>query len=275
MGELHQLLSCHRLRLMRAKYRLVMEDTFEESLCGWTVTAGEWHPMTINSNIDESSGLDGSEVAINTAGSYDGGCLEKSVWLDNYGEISFEHYVQNNESSLARTANYLRFYVDGILKLEIKGPSPWFRCVPVGLTPGRHRLKFEYDLNGGNREAKKAVIDTITIYEAKDIPCLINRYYPPAPVKALAQNEILRGFSIYQEMCESDTKIEFTALFQGRYFHEFMANSEQIYYFLDEFGVCYRGSFPESIEPENIALGAVYGVNLVMIAGQKVGIGFC
>lgn len=281
MKEINELLHNPRLRLMQAKYNLSMENSFESDLCGWAVTDGEWHKMTIDSNADNSAGLDGEAKAFNTAGSYDGGSMEKTVWLNNYGEISFEHYVQNNEPYLddqynvIRIPNYLRFYVDGILKLEIEGPSPWYRCAPIGLPPGRHHLKFEYDLNGGKRELKKAVVDTITIHEAKDIKCIINSYYPPTPVKGLADNKILRGFSVYQEMVESDTKIEFTAIFQGKYFHEFMINNDKIYYFLDEFGVCYRGSFPEMIEPKSIALGEIYGITLTMIAGQKTGVGFC
>lgn len=281
MAEVHRLLKYPNLRLMLAKDKLIMENTFDADLCGWTVTDGEWHKMTIFSNVDESSGLDGNDLAIDTAGSYDGGTMEKTIQVDNYSEISFEHYVQNNwvakegSGESVRIPNYLRFYVDGILKLEVQGPSPWYRCTPIGLTPGRHHLKFEYDLNGGSRESKKAVVDTITIHKAKDINCQITTYYPAVPVKNLAQNQTLRGFSIYQEMTESDTKIEFAALFEARYFHEFMINHDKIYYFLDEFGVCYRGTFPESIEPKSIAQCNLYGISLTMIAGQKTGVGFC
>ena len=76
-------------------------------------------------------------------------------------------------------------------------------------------------------------------------------------------------------MAESDTEISFTAIFNGLDFIEFMQKSNGIFYFIDEFGICYRGIFTESIEPNRIALNEVYTVELTMTADQKAGFGFC
>ena len=266
---MHTLLKRPVLRLLLAKYKLIAEDTFENDLGTWQ-TDGSWHKVTVESNIDQSSGLDGN-LALNCMGAYESGIVEKTIQLENYGEISFEHYIQNNKNE---GANYLRFYIDDALKLEIKGPSPWYRCDPIGLTPGEHKLKFEYVFEG-TRNEKKAVVDTIIIEEAKDVPCLITTYTPPKPIKKLASNSILRGFTTYQDMVESDTEIEFVAAFNGLEFHDFMIHSDQIFYFVDEFGVCYRGIFESGVEPKSIALKKVYYVELVMVASSKVGIGFC
>lgn len=276
--ELHELIGEPKLSLLLARDKKVLEDTFSSGLCGWQIIEGEWHKMTIDSNVDISTGLDGTAKAVDTLGSYSGGIVEKDVYLDNYGEITFEHYIQNNENidgQGIRVNNYLRFYVDNILKLEIKGPSPWYRSQPIGLPPGRHRLKFQYDLNGGKPHNKKAVVDTVTIYEAKTMRCLIKSYFPPKPVQGLAQNKILRGFSIFQEMTQSDTQIEFEAAFDGLHFHEFMKNRKQVFYFLDEFGVCYRGVFNDAIEPKSIALNKLYFVSVTFTSGSEVGVGFC
>ena len=94
-------------------------------------------------------------------------------------------------------------------------------------------------------------------------------------MRALSVQRVLRGYSRFQEMVASDTEIVFTAVFDGLHFHEFMSRCDEPFYFLDEFGVCYRGIFQEVIEPEAIAMNEVYQVELTMIAGQKTGIGFC
>lgn len=266
---MHNLLVNHSLRLLLAKDKLICNDTFESGLGDW-VERGDWHKVTVDSNADQSSGLDGN-LALDCMGSYEGGTVEKTIELSNYGEISFEHYVQNNKNE---SNNYLRFYIDDLLKLEIKGPSPWYRCDPIGLTPGEHTLKFEY-VYEGEKNDKKTVVDTITIHEAKDVSCLITDYTPPKPIKNLAKNEVLRGHTTYQEMVESDTEIEFVAAFNGLEFHEFMINSDRVFYFVDEFGVCYRGIFEDAPEPKSIAMKKVYFVDLTMVASSKAGIGFC
>ncbi len=266
---MHTLLKNPSLKLLLARDKLIMQDTFENGLGSWQ-TDGSWHKVTVDSNADQSSGLDGN-LALDCMGAYEAGTVEKTVELQNYGEISFEHYVQNNKNE---GTNYLKFYIDDTLKLEIKGPSPWYRCDPIGLTPGEHTLKFEYVLEGAPNE-KKAVVDTIVIEEAKDVPCLITTYKPPKPIKNLAKNSILRGYTTYQEMVESDTEIEFVAAFNGLEFHEFMIQSDREFYFVDEFGVCYRGIFEEAPEPKSIALRKVYYVELILVASSKVGIGFC
>lgn len=278
MKRIHELIAKHDVQLLLAEDKVILNDTFNGELCGWQVRTGEWHPMTIDSNVDDSAGLDGEKTAIQTLGSYGGGIIEKTVYLENYGEISFEHYVQNTvllNDNVNKGDNYLRFYVDDHLKFMVKGPSPWYRCDPIGLTPGWHKLKFEYVLEETTPLFKKAVIDTVTIYQARNVNCLVTTYFPARPAKGLSQNKTLRGYTLFQEMTKSDTEIEFIACFDKLAFHDFMANSSKIFYLVDEFGVCYRGVFANAIEPKVTAWSSVYHVSLTMIAACTVGVGFC
>lgn len=287
MRNIYELLNYHSLKLLLARDKLIMKDDFERGTGDfygwdtWMTGGGElqhgWHIMTIESNEDASSGLEG-DTAVNTFGAWYESIAEKEIELENYGEISFEHYIKNDplKDGLPREGNILRFYIDEQLKLEVKGPSPWYRCEPIGITPGRHKLKFEYILpEDKNPYERKAVIDTITVYQARDVKCLITEYTPPKPVKGTSKTAILRGFTIYQEMTEADTNIEFSAVFEGLDYHDFILHASSIFYFVDEFGVCYRGLFDGEIEPKSIALSKQYITNLTMTAGQKTGVGFC
>lgn len=287
MSTIYDLLQYRSLKLLLARDKLVMLDDFErgtDDLYGWEVSVIEgeveqgWHVMTNETNEDKSSGLEGG-TAIDSLGAWKESTAEKEIILKNYGEISFEHYVKNDPlaDGVARKKNILRFYIDDQLKLEVKGPSPWYRCEPIGLTPGAHKLRFEYILPEGDKDPneRKAVVDTITVYEAADVMCLITKYTPPKPAKGISGTAILRGFTTYQEMVEADTKIEFTAAFEGIDFHSFMLHASDVHYFVDEFGVCYRGLFTGEMEPESVALHATYVVDLEMTAGQKTGKGFC
>lgn len=267
---MYNLLKQHQLRLLLARDKLISKNTFESGLEDWKVTSGEWHKITIDSNVDQSSGLDGN-LALDALGSYDGGVVEKRVTLKNYGEIVFEHYVQNEKNE---GVNLLKFSIDGVVKLEVKGPSPWYRCEPIGLTPGEHVLTFEY-ITGGSVSGKKAVVDTVTIYEAKDVKCLITESTPPKPVKNIAENKTLRGYSIYQEMVVSNTLIEFTAAFNGLEYRDFIIHHDKIFYYVDEFGTCYRGLLNDEFEIQSKALKHLYFIDLSMSANSRVGTGFC
>lgn len=269
---MERLLSQHKLKLLYSRHKLIASDTFDNTMSGWDIS-GDWHVMTVDTNEDKSSGLDGG-LAVNAAGSYNGGIMTKEIELDDYGEIIFEHYVQNGKDGEESESNYLNFYVDNVKKLEIQGSSPWQRCIPIGLTPGKHTIKFEYKINGSPND-KKGVIDTVMIWQGTGVDCLITEYKPPKPLKNVGSNKVLRGFTRYQEMSSADTEIKFTACFNGLHFLEFIQKSDKPFYFVDEFGVCYRGIFSESIEPKSIALNEVYIVELNMVAGQKTGFGFC
>lgn len=280
MKTIYDLLSHHDVTLLLARGGRRLYDDFERDMCGWRVSQGDaaqgWHHMTIDTNEDESSGLTGG-VAVNTLGAWAPSKVSKTIHLDRYGEISFEHYVKNDpdQSGKARGHNLLRFFVDGQIKLEVRGPSPWYRCEPIGLLPGDHELEFEYILPDGDKANRKAVIDTITVWQAQNVRCLITKYTPPYPSQNRAKIQVLRGFTAYQQMTEADTKIEFTAAFEGIDFQDFMIHADDVFYLVDEFGVCYRGVFDGDMGPESVALCKNYAVELTMIAGQKTGIGFC
>lgn len=263
------LLSYNKLKLLYTRNKLILNDTFE-TITGWKVK-GDWHVVTVDTNVDLASGLDGN-LALNCAGSYSGGIMTKEINLKNYGEIIFEYYLENIKGK--EEPNSLKFYIDDVIKLEVSGPSPWQRCIPIGITPGKHTLKYEYILKGEPNK-KKAIVDTIMIYESAMVDCLIMEHSPAKPIKNINANKTIRGFTRFQEMTASDTEIAFTAGFDGIAFLEFMQKSDEAFYFVDEFGICYRGIFNENIEPKNIAINEVYFVELSMTAGQKTGIGFC
>ena len=265
-----QLVKNPQIKLMLAKHKLVMKDTFESTSCGWVTTQGEWHKVTVDSNADQSSGLDGT-IAVDSFGSYQGGRTGKYVNLDNYSEVSFEHYIQNDK---VKGKNKLLFYVDGVVKVEVTGPSPWYRCEPIGLTPGKHYLEFEY-IPDGEVMGKKAVVDTITIWESRDINCLITEHTPARPIKGIAENKTLRGYSIYQQMVRSSTMVEFTAMFDGLSYHDFSIHQDEVFYYLDEFGVCYRGILFEPFEPKSKSFKTLFYVDINIKANNPVGVGFC
>jgi hypothetical protein len=260
-----------KCKLIHAIQEEVVKDTFDTGLNGWTGdTGGAWHKMTIDTNADASSGLTGG-LALNSAGCYESGSIEKEIELSNYGEVVFEHYVQNPDES--KEINKLNFYIDDVLKLSVEGPSPWQRCQPIGITPGRHTFKFEYIVK--NPSGRKGVFDTFVVTEGRDVDCIITRNIPAKPVNNLAANKTLRGFTRIQQMCEADTEIDFTALFEPIEFRDFIMHSNEIFYYIDEFGICYRGCFHNKVEPKTIAMDSLYTMNLTMLAHQKSGIGFC
>lgn len=266
---MRNILSNPKLRLLRARYKRVFYDSFEDTeLVGWTVT-GNWHVMTIDTNEDASAGLDG-DLAINSAGSFYGGIMKRKIKLNNYGEISFNHYVQNPNDR--DCPNYLNFYLNGNLRLQVKGASPWQSCEPMGLPPGEHEIAFEYVVE--EPANKKGVIDDIEVWESKDIDTLITKYSPPRPAKNFARNNTLRGYTRFQEMVATDTEVDFTATFNDLSFLDFQRHSNSTYYFIDEFGTCYRGIFADNYYPEHVALNSIYLIQLSLLAGQKTGVGF-
>lgn len=264
------LLKNHKLKLILARQRKIVEDTFDSGMGNWNVVSGDFHHVTVDTNVDDKTGIEG-EFLIDAAGSYEGGVTERVVTLDNYGEVVFERYVKNDEPDTGK--NRLNFYIDGVLKYSVDGPTPWRRIEPIGISPGTHILRFEYIVEGSLIN-KSGIFDSFTIWEGRDINTIIAKYTPPRPVKSIGQNKTLRGHTRFQEMVASDTEINFSAMFDGPSFLEFMANSDEIFYFVDEFGVCYRGIFPSLVDPESKALNHLYYVNLSMYAPQKAGVGF-
>lgn len=259
------------LQLYLSRYKETMRDTFDSGLEGWKEGSSDWHKMTVDTNVDQSSGLTGG-LALDTAGCYEGGRMRKTVELDTWGEIIFEHYVQNPDPE--ESENELIFRIDGVDRLVVKGPSPWQRCQAIGLSPGEHELEFEYNVD--EQLYRKAVIDTIVITEGRKIDCIIGEYTPPKPVRNLQVHNILRGHNRIQQMKESDTEVRFQAMFfNPTAYQDFVIHQDDMFYFIDEFSKCYRGTFPEDLNPESIAVGTMYSVDMRMLAPQKVGKGFC
>lgn len=259
------------VKLFRAKHKLALKDKFENnSMCGWDVVVPDWHVVSVDTNIDMSSGIEGG-LALECAGAYyNNAKMRKIVNIDEYSELVFEHYIQNPNSNAE--PNSLKMYLDGQLKINMQGPSPWQVNEPIGLSPGSHEFVFLYNAN--SPVGKKAVIDNFVIYESKEVDCLIIKSTPPKPDRNFPTHDILRGFKRIQQTVESNTNISFTAMFEADSFQDFILHADDIYYFKDEFGRVYRGVFSESIEPESIVKGKVYVVNLSMLCQQKAGVGF-
>jgi hypothetical protein len=208
------------------------------------------HQVKVDTNADDKTGIEG-DFLINSAGSSSGGIAEREIFLENYEEIVFERYVKNDKANTGK--NKLNFYIDGVLKLSVEGPSPWRRIEPIGVSPGKHIVKFEYIVER-SLSHKSGIFDTFTVWEGRTINTTIAKYAPAKPIRQIAQNKTLRGYTRFQEMTASDTEVNFSAMFDGSSFLEFMANSDKIFYFVDEFGICYRGLFPSLIDPEGKAL---------------------
>lgn len=267
---MRKLLKHHNLNLIQARHKKVIEDTFDTGLGEWQVVSGDWHHVTVDSNADDKMGIEGG-VLFDSAGSYSGGVTQRTVTLENYGEILFERYVKNDDVSTGK--NRLNFYIDDVLKFSLDGPTPWRRAEPIGISPGTHTVKFEYVLEGPP-SGKSGIFDTFTIWEGRPIDAVITKYTPAKPVRNISQNKTLRGYTRSQEMTASDTEINFSAMFSGLSYLDFVVNSNEIFYFVDEFGVCYRGIFPNGIDPESKVLKHLYYANLSMLAPQKAGVGF-
>ena len=267
---MRRLLKHHNLNLIQARHKKIIEDTFDSGLGEWQVVSGDWHHVTVDSNADDKMGIEGG-VLFDSAGSYSGGVVKREIELATYGEILFERYVKNDDVTTGK--NKLNFYIDDVLKFSLDGPTSWRRVEPIGVSPGAHTVKFEYVVEE-SLSGKSGIFDTFTVWEGRPVDAVIAKHTPPKPIRNISENKTLRGHTRFQEMTASDTEISFSAMFNGHSFLDFIVNSNEIFYFVDEFGVCYRGIFPNSIEPESKVLKQLYYTNLSMIAPQKAGVGF-
>ena len=78
VDNMRSLLNNHKLRLIQARHKKIVEDTFDSGLDGWTPLEGDWHQVTVDTNVDEKTGIEG-DFLINAAGSYYGGTVEKEI----------------------------------------------------------------------------------------------------------------------------------------------------------------------------------------------------
>lgn len=248
----------------------IINDTFLSGDDGWTAAEGDFHQVTIDTNADTSSGLDGG-ILLNSFGSYYGGTCEKTFEVSSYGELIFEWYLQNDDPD--NQDNVLIFYLDGKERLRLARATPWERTRPIGLAPGTHTARFEYDA-GAAPDGKKGVFNSFEVWQAVNIPCYVAEYKPPIQDSALNETKTIRGYTRIQQASESDTKIAFQAIFYAEEFIIFRKNARKIFYFADEYGAVYRGIFRE-IAPEFTAMASVYSLNLEMICDSRAGEGFC
>ena len=249
---------------------LFLDDTFETDDEGWKVEDGDFHHITIDTNADASSGLDG-DILVNAYGSYYSGTAYKEVEVFQYSEVIFEWYMQNDAPDIQD--NELIFYVDGIEKARLRRATPWERIKPIGLAPGKHRLSFTYNA-GAEPNGKKGVFNNFQIWQAERIICNVREYKPPVAESQLSESKTVRGYTRFQEMTEADTAISFQIIIFAEHFQNFQQNMRKIFYFVDEFGIAYRGVF-RNVGSDKIALASVYSFDLDFISDSKLGYGFC
>ena len=249
---------------------LFLNDTFEAGDEGWQIETGQFHHVTIDTNTDASTGLEG-DILVNAYGSYYGGTAYKEVEIVQYSEVVFEWYMQNDNPELQD--NEFVFYVDGVEKARLVRATPWERIKPVGLAPGKHTLSFTYNA-GAIPNGKKGVFNHFQIWKSERIICKVRDYKPPVTESQLSESKTIRGYTRFQEMTEADTILSFQMIINAEYFQNFQRNMRKIFYFVDEFGIAYRGVF-RNITSDKIALGSVYSFDLDFISDSKVGYGFC
>lgn len=257
--------------LYLAQNEIILHNTFdkEESIEPWEKT-GEFHWVSNKTNVDNLDDLEGNFL-VNAMGSYKGGTAKTEIELETFGEIIFEYYFQNFTDI---ADNYFKFYIDDEVKLEGNQTTPWQRIRPIGIRPGKHSLKFEYNPGSTPFNDKKFAVDNIIIYQSKKINCIIRDYKPPKPNLNLVENKILRGFTRKQEMTKADTTIKFQAIFYSPYYKDFIRVFKRPFYFVTEYGTCYRGTFT-GYDIENIGLCSAYSFDLELICDQEIGVGFC
>ncbi len=266
------------LKLYVAQNELLFVDDFESDLAaegdipnGWVASKDfqsdenfmDWHVMSIDTNEDQSTGLDGG-IKIKSLGSYWGGSVEKEFTIDCFGELIFEYYLQNDDPDAP--ANFLEFWLDGEIYFRAVKATPWRRIEPIVLYPGTHTIKFVYDCRGVEK-LRKAAFDNVTLWGSRRLFCKIHDYKPPRPDLNYTENKILRSFTRRHEMREHDTPIEFKATFYAEQYIDFSLLYKRVFYFVDEFQRCFRGVF-EKFEIENIALGSAYTFELELICGR-------
>lgn len=258
--------------LYLAQNEIVLHNTFDkkDDISPWNLIDGEeFHWVNVETNVDGLEDLEG-QFLVDAMGSYHGGTVETEIELETFGEIIFEYYFQNFTDV---ADNYFKFYIDDEVKLEGNQTTPWQRIRPIGIRPGKHSLKFEYN-PGASLNEKKFAVDNIIIYQSKKINCIIRDYKPPKPSLNLVENKILRGFTRKQEMTKADTTIKFQAIFYSEYYEDFVRVFKRPFYFVTEYGTCYRGTFA-GYDIENIGLCSAYSFDLELICDQEIGIGFC
>ncbi len=268
------------LKLYVAQNELLFVDDFESELSaegeipnGWVASKEfqkdenfmDWHIMSIDTNEDQSTGLDGN-IKIKSFGSYWGGSVEKEFTIDSFGELIFEYYLQNGDPDAP--TNYLEFWLDGEIYFRAVRATSWKRIEPIVLFPGTHTIKFVYNCKGVQK-SRKAAFDNVTVWSSRRLFCKIRDYKPPRPDLNFADSKILRGFKRKQEMREHDILIQFQAIFYAEHYIDFVSLFKRIFYFVDEYQRCFRGVF-KKFEIENIALASAYSFDLELVCGRTI-----
>lgn len=260
------------LDLYRARHKKIYNQPFNSEITDFTgdVDILHWHRVTVDTNTDQSSGLMGG-IALDCAGCYESGYMEKTIALEAIGEMTFDYYIQNsNETTVT---NRLAVYVDGEKKWEMFGHMPWRRCEPIGLPSGTHTIRFEYYTT--DTSGQKVILDNIEVWEGYKLDVLVTLdYTPPVPIIKDAESKTLRGFTYQQQMCEYDTDISFIIEADASNYLDLRNNIANPHYFVDEFGMCYRGKITNFPKPKSPALTVLYIVEFTMKCPQKVGDSF-
>jgi hypothetical protein len=255
------------ITLYKAEHDVFLNDEFDYDIDGWTVTDGEWHHVTIDTNDDNSLGLEG-DVLVGAMGSYYGGSVVRTIELPFWGEFAFDFLLQNNLG----IKNRLRLQLNGITILDLSRPTTFQRSRIYGLPAGKHEFKFIYDVED-DVLGHKAVIDNFLVTTAKRIPCFVQNYVPPSPMLDLGMTKILRGHTRTQEMKRRDTTISFSAQMIPIHYVYLQQCYHGVFYIVDEFTNIYRGIITK-YAPKGQVVGRLYLVDLTFMCDSDIGVGF-
>ncbi|KEI12796.1 hypothetical protein FDJ70_07560 [Clostridium botulinum] len=105
---------------------------------------------------------------------------------------------------------------------------------------------------------------------------VITKYKPPAPKLEVKSNKVLLGYTHFQEEIKSDTVIKFSIAFDissevdKLKYLKFIRSYNQYFYFVDEFGVKFKGKFVNTFDTDMPIEGEIYYISLEMLCPHSV-----
>lgn len=250
-------------QLFLAEHKIIYKSNFSEGLGDFVNADGLWHKVTVDTNLDVSSGLTGG-LAIDAMGCYRGGSTDITFNLNTFGEFTFDYYLQND---LKTNPNLLTVAINNDNKLSMEGPRPWTSHPPIVLNRGTNEVEFAYDPTAYTDpdnipDGKKVIVDNFIATEAKELPLLIQTTDLIKPKNEVTSNKTLRGETIYQRSKKDTMAVNITIIADAVDLNELMINIHRIFYFKDEFNFIYRGVIVDEPSIQRIAYSKYYTVKI-------------
>lgn len=105
---------------------------------------------------------------------------------------------------------------------------------------------------------------------------VITNYKPPVPKLDVKGNKVLLGYTHFQEGIKSDTTIRFSIVFDINSeedklkYLKFIRSYNQYFYFIDEFGIKFKGKFISTFDPDMPIEGEIYYISLEMLCPHDI-----